>query len=76
MAWDGTKITNMGEAIKANGQGDLQLAFGSSSLSQTTLFGIEEAFDLGAAKDDRWARYRRVRSAVDKVGNSIGQIHA
>ena len=66
----------MGEAIKANGQGDLQRAFGSSSLSQTTLFGIEEAFDLGASKDDRWARYRRVRSAVDKAGNTISQIHA
>lgn len=66
----------MGEAIKANGQGDLQRAFGSSSLSQTTLFGIEEAFDLGASKDDRWARYRRVRSAVDKLNNPIGQIHA
>lgn len=76
MAWDGTKITNMGEAIKANGQGDLQLAFGSSSLSQTTLFNTEDAFDLGAAKDDRWARYRRVRSATDKAGNAIIQIHA
>lgn len=70
MGWNGTYIDGINTKMSGSATGSIQQALGSSPTSQITLFNLEKS------KDDRWAKYRPVVSALDKAGNQIVTIHA
>ena len=70
MGWNGTYIDGIDVKTNSGATGSIQQAVQSSSVKQSEIFTTE------AAKDDRWAKYRPVVSALDYSDNPIITINA